>query len=262
MISGKTNSDFSIRVFGIFNQSEFGQLVKREEQFKFIPNKDNSTKFTVPGVYIWGFKRNKNFIPYYVGKHNTSISGRICSHIKDILKPTSTYMRLAEDYMFGLNGITPYWMDPKFPLMTAVYRKRILPNWYDNDSTYFESKINYLNNREFMERMTGREIPESKEYPISLDPRIKDTLTTNISDFCVCFLPLNMNRLEPSQVNRTTAILESYVKFRLKGRTVGHSYSLKKLREHMASQRFTINLTEHSHIDIFKPDLTDTFPGY
>ncbi len=121
---------------------EFSPLLKLNNSAQFEVDKDfvgqenisNDWDGKCPGIYIWGFldpnNAKTNFIPYYVGDSASSILGRIAtnsnSHLNDIYKETSTYIRLTTDYFLGINMV-PFYSDEFYPVF--LYNSKQEDSW-------------------------------------------------------------------------------------------------------------------------------------
>lgn len=213
-----------------------------------------------PGVYIWGYIANGEFIPSYVGKHESSIARRIHDHLKDILKPESTYMRLKKSYIEGLSGMEPFYKDERYPLFTSRWRKDRLPSWFRNDLEHFIERIDYLNNRGFMELdPIGREAEfRGKEYPISnIKYGLDDYMVNNIDKIFVSYASCSYDCSIGLEKKAFYERLETAVKFSLKGKTSGMSMPLEGIKG------FPVTIgCDGSIKKIFKDGPSLTFEGY
>lgn len=214
----------------------------------------------LPGVYVWGFMVNGKFIPYYVGKHHVSIASRIHDHIKDILKPNSTYVRLSKDYMEGPN---PYYCDNKYPFETYSSGRNKLPGWVKDQSyEYFEDKIIYMNNKPFLEKKYNEIclIENQKDYPINLigDDRY-DYLSANINKLYVGFISYGSSDYYGLSKVTFFEFMETFVKYSLKGRTGSKSWSFDTMNK--IHFEFKIGNLD-SYKDVFKPKPSEEFLGY
>jgi len=253
----------SLSIEGPFDVSYFGKLGEINNAKSFIRNKENIQRHSFPGVYFWGFKNNENFIPYYVGKKTDSISKRFCEHIDGIIKPASCYKRPTEDYLFGLNGIEPYWKDPSLPLLFGNDGKNDLPKWFANDFEHFDNRFEYINNKEFLERRSSQPIQEADDYPISLLPNSRDPLKMYINVMQVCFIPLRDESFYQNyELKDLTGMLETYVKFSLRGKTMGDSYRLKTLNDKINAKNIQFEIDPVNTRQLFKHEPSESFIGY
>lgn len=216
-----------------------------------------------PGVYIWGFMIHERFIPYYVGKHQSSIAQRIQNHIADISKPGSTYMRLTRAYMEGLDGIDPFFEDENFPLITANWSKEKLPAWFDKSKDHFNPRISYLNNRSYL-LLNGINVPnKQKDYPISLMNNADNYLKNNLDNLHVMYADClhQYPEIKPSDYYE---LIEAVTKYHLRGRTVSKSLPFEKIEKIMISTGLdnieVANVCDHR--SIFKDNISMDFPGY
>jgi len=213
-----------------------------------------------PGVYIWGFEIKERFIPYYVGKHQTSIASRIAKHVIDIKKDDSTYMRLSKAYMEEVDKVTPYYQDEFFPLITRNWSKTKLPRWFKGNMDHFKNRIIYLNNAEYMHEV-GVEVSKQKDYPISLIPGASDYLKDNIHN-------MKVMHAECSKGGHVVAdtvfyeMVEAYVKYHLKGKTVSKSLSFDELQRLQNDHGIQIQIANKSSFPQFKDEISIKFPGY
>lgn len=186
---------------------KFNKLYSREAlaTSKLAPNVHEQPEgITCPGIYIWGFLNDKgSFIPYYVGKSQSNIKSRLLRHITDICKPDSTYMSFSDSYMDN------FYMDPNYPEFRKKTSRLKVPDRLPID--YFRDKIEYLNNIHWPNRK----------------PRV-NTLKRLIDSgkFRLCYANF------PSELNPVSHILETFVKFSLKGKTVGDSLSFNTLEKY------------------------------
>jgi len=99
------------------------------------------------------------------------------------------------------------------------------------------------------------------EYPISNIPDLDDYITDNIKNILVTFADCSAANIENLQRNDFYEVLEAYVKFSLKGKTVSKSLSIDRMKK-LKENKFEINL-EIGDLDIFKSEPSDDiFPGY
>lgn len=209
-----------------------------------------------PGVYIWGFMIDGNFIPYYVGKAQGSITNRIRQHHKDIFKDDSTYLRLNKEY---IEGDRPYYCDPDFPLVTSARDRNKLPVWMRKNPEYFLSRINYIGNKAFIELKYGSVTTTAvrgRDYPINTIPQlIDDYLTSNNIFVTFCSYALSAK-----QQTDFYAVMEAFVKYSLKGKTGSASLTLSKMQSKCANCSLTIQ--DLTGFNIFKAGVSASFPGY
>ena len=217
-----------------------------------------------PGVYVWGFMINDKFIPYYVGKHQISIANRIQSHLSDILKPGSTYVRLSKDYMEGPN---PFYNDECFPFETFSKGRNKLPGWVKKHSPeYFEKRIDYMNNKAFLEKKYKdiSFIDNQRDYPIHLIGDDKyDYLIDNIDKLYVGYVSYDSKDYLNVGEKVFFEFLETFIKYSLKGKTGSKSWTfdtMKKKEETFAFEFKIENLD--SCKAIFKPKPSKEFLGY
>lgn len=220
-----------------------------------------------PGIYIWGFKYPDNkFIPYYVGKSQSSIVGRIAQHISDIIKIDSTYMRLSYDYM------EEFYKD--FPDITSNTKdKSKLPAWFTES---FKGKIVYLNCLDFLKTWVP-DIKKGRDYPISLlkenNRNIPDFLLDKIREVRICYAPFDetlIRKLKGTNKDiegfkffekRNYENIESYVKYSLHGKTVGKSNSFDLKWDNNSGclvGEVLVSISKDSYSNIFKPEFRPT----
>lgn len=207
--------------------------------FKTLNNVD------VPGIYIWGFKQlipNKPdvVVPYYVGIKADSILARIKQHESDIKKTDSTYLRLSNYYMgmyFYAN--LPNYTLPQFPSLRGNESKTKPLNWPGWNNTDFEKYIEYYNNSDFLINIKKcptplNQIGKKNDFPIRNTKKINDTLLNRINEknFWIYYAVIDKTsdsykefRCYKKSDRATFEIIEAYVKFSLKGNTIGHSKS-------------------------------------
>jgi len=218
--------------------------------------KDGQQRPELPGVYIWGFMINEQFIPYYVGKHQSSIANRISDHIHDITKDDSTYMRLTRAYMEDVKS--PYFSDPNFPLIATNFRKDRLPAWFKENKEHFSKRISYLNNLEFIQQHNSG-VTKVKDYPISLMDGIDDYLSDNIGRLRVMYAECQYSSTYGVKKD-FYELIEAFTKFHLKGKTVSKSLPFATLKQRLEdSVKISINADYRT---IFKDSISDEFPGY
>lgn len=219
-----------------------------------------------PGVYIWGFMQRNNFIPYYVGKSQSTIASRIQQHYNDITKPGSTYIRLNKAYMEGEN---PYYLDSKYPLMTSAPNRNKLPSWIysskcDNRD-HFKDRIDYINNKAFFE-LKGISLDFKKtNHSISdIGVKIDDYLVDNMDKLYVVYSAYSSEEYFGFKKNHFYELLEAFTKYHLNGRTGSKSLSLNCMLNKIKESNISISITNRdSYKNIFKDDPSDTiFPGY
>jgi hypothetical protein len=224
----------------------------------------------LPGVYIWGFKTKTNdrFIPYYVGKRQTSIAERIRDHLKDIREnKDSTKMRFTKAYMEG-DGIKPFYKEDEFHLITSNWSKNKLPSWFTDRKEYYLERIEYLNNRGFFEL---KSIPINKklsrgDYPYSNIIGGYNYLWRHVEDIWVMYASYDHSHIyiDNNDIKDVHEIIEAFTKFHLKGITVSKSLSLNTMNNKMNKlniEDITI-VNIKSHKDVFKEEPSELFPGY
>lgn len=214
----------------------------------------------LPGVYIWGFMISGRFIPYYVGKHQTSIAGRIRTHISDITKKESTYMRLRKEYMEGFGDFEAFYKDKKFPMISTNSRKEILPKWFVDEEDHFSNRIAYLNNRKFIEKK-AKLVDKMKDYPKSLLDNIDDYLSDNIYELHVMYAHCSYDSLDIRQTE-FYEFIEAFTRYHLKGKTVSKSLSFDKMTKMMNGlDKIEItNVVDYG--SVFKNETSMDFDGY
>jgi hypothetical protein len=94
-----------------------------------------------PGIYIWGFVNSEKFIPYYVGKSESSVYLRIQSHFDKIHK-VNTYIIFEEGFYSNLAQHLQ-----NLPRVAKPYRKL-----HTIENGYFYNKMVYYNNEDFLKR--------------------------------------------------------------------------------------------------------------
>lgn len=218
----------------------------------------------LPGVYVWGFKVNGKFIPYYVGKHHVSIASRIHDHLKDIIKINSTYVRLTKDYM---EGPKPYYSDDNFPFETYSSGRNKLPGWVkDQNYEYFEKKIVYMNNKAFLEKKYNgiSLIEKQRDYPINLIGDDKyDYLKDNIDKFFVGYVSYGSKEYYDLGKTAFFEFMETFIKYSLMGKTGSKSWSFEGMQNKKEKHGFQFILDNiDNYRDIFKIEPSDRFPGY
>ena len=222
---------------GPYDLDSFLNIVKKED-------------VNIPGIYIWGFKDiiedSNKVVPYYVGIKIDSILSRIKKHVSDIKSNNSTYLRLSEKYMhlyFYANSVNA--ISPAFPFLKGTERKTKPLNWLGWDNTDFFNHIEYYNNSDFLSNIKKCEQPiiqlgNRKEFPISNLTNLNDALLNriNVNNFWIYYAAIDIKSDDYKEFRNTNSkniksiknkdraafeIMESYVKFSLKGNTIGHS---------------------------------------
>ncbi len=217
-----------------------------------------------PGVYIWGFIQNDKFIPFYVGKSHSTVASRLKQHHKDIIKPDSTYMRFTTAYM---EGPSPYYNDEHFPMETYSKNRNKLPGWAKRPTPeYFEERIVYMNNKEFLERkFQGIDMTAAKRYfSIDLIGHIKeDYLKNNLNKLNAIYAPYDSTDYSIFDKGAFFELLEAFIKFSLKGKTVSKSISPELMKKKIELSGLNINITNLLNFsDIFKATPSEEFRGY
>ena len=219
-----------------------------------------------PGVYIWGFMQQKKFIPYYVGKHQTSVSARLQNHLHDIKKDASTYMRLTKAYMEGTDTVTPYYLDDKFPLITRNYRKSVLPKWYSDNLAYFKDRIAYLNSESFLRTKGVTEIKKigRGDCPISNLSDKSDYLSENVDKLFAIYAAYRCAEgIQGKERELNFELIEAFVKYHLRGKTASKSLSFHDTRTQLKSNGINIKIVNiNEYLTIFKEDISELFSGY
>lgn len=202
------------------------------------------------GIYIWGFFLEEKFIPYYVGKKEGRIVKRLEEHRDNTRSLKSTYKRPRADYF------RKFYYDPDFE--DNCYSEKVEDAWLN--SRGIASVINdwfYINRPLFFKYYLKSAFDANKNYTIddfySLDQRdengadifrafIKDD---NNDKFGAMFLPVKNSKTELKSLLFGNAevkdqvlldLLESLVKYSLKGKTVSQSMQLVDLKDLLAKR--------------------------
>lgn len=195
------------------------------------------------GVYVWGFKENNRFIPYYVGEAINSIATRIITeHKRDIENAKSTYIRLSREYMTGDKKTIPYWYDPDFPPL--IEHNQGIPKWWCKETeTQKLGKVSYWKFKDgdgvekgfeqyCNDNSVTRESIDCFCTPNS-DKKGKFTLR---EDFRVFYWDIKsigqiFDVWEKVKSRSFLQIFEAYIKFSLKGKTCSESISIEAMKD-------------------------------
>ena len=267
-------------------------------QYNPVGGYNNPTGVILPnpnvrGIYIWGFvyecdKTGKlvkpvdfndvtninlfikngfklldswKFIPFYTGKSQTNLLGRLGDHYQVRINPAAQcYIRLSHAYM------TSFFCDPTFPIRYfgafAPYQAQIAAIIAANPGS-----IEYLNGPETLPLIYPGIIPVPRpgttNYPITsqicggaLIHDTLDDLVNQMKNFWFCYLPL------PQVSNKLLTEYERFTFWSLKGKTVSQTV-------HYNPRRWaTVTPIANGGQVIFKTDAAGNlvaapnFPGY
>jgi|GEM_PF-4319652 len=185
-------------------------------------------------VYIWGFNHpnNKKFIPYYVGEVcGTPMRSRFIQREKEISEPTSTYMRLSDEYMFGLNNQNPFYSDDSFPpnenRMEFPTGGQQLVKWFKKNMG-----ITYLNSWRWAKFNVKTQYTLKEHY--LKNKSFRDTLAPKFKNVVIYYSSINrteINELKKNSVFEVDVLhdqiivemCEAFTKYALKGKTVSRA---------------------------------------
>lgn len=237
-------------------------------------------------VYIWGFKEplKDRFIPYYVGEVcGTSISNRFKSRYMEINKVDSTYLRISDDYLFGLNDVIPFYKDFNFPpnLNNIEFPTggRFFNKWNSRNKG-----IAYLNSWRWG-GFTNKTKYTLNEH-LKETPSFFDSLALRYNDVVVYYSEIKheeINALKKDSIFSTNYLCdqiiiemcEAYTKYCLKGKTVSRANylsekdgTIKKSYKNLSGiDAELIRLSNFISVfnnsqNIFKSSPSVNFPGY
>lgn len=251
--------------FNFYGPFHFDEFIETDKKgvYKHKTKDFNQIDVNVRGIYIWGFmyestesikKGNRvnrilkdpvkgkqefnpakmQFVPYYVGKSESSIFSRIRQHQdfqneKNVRSDAHKYIRFSKKYM------KEYFKDDSFPIdkhspTTRTELKKLIGNLGPN-------KVMYHNNAEILEAIYGQEPATVFSRMLRREPRtnnpivedklpllvngneIEDTLhfmASKNENFWFCFLPIK-------DLEYDLKFAETYTFYCLKGKTVSHT---------------------------------------
>ena len=246
--------------------------------------KDQINKPSPPnkkGIYIWGFVCNEEnsvikinetdlsysginskFIPYYVGKHQSSIYSRIKQHNSINKGDTTKYIRISNQYL------SSFFKDENFPIQ---YRKNSNYKLAIKNLALQSGLINYFNDVNVLTDIYGNNFSpfpagrKNSDYPITLqkinnsimafDPQI-DTLhnwiVSNNNFYFMYALDDDFNNF----INLDNAEVAAF--YSLKGKTVSQT----KKYENPFLQKIKSKIIIESDSNVFKDQISDMFLGY
>lgn len=202
---------------------DFKEKLIDESNFDKLPK--------APGIYIWGFLTDGYFIPHYVGQTG-NLQSRLNSHFQHLNDDKSTYKKLELDFMkeFYKSSELPAYIDYKESFSNR-YNYKNDTQWFKNNPDLFCYKIHAfsgkskVNGQTFLDIKTGGR-NGTKKY-------LED------GNFRVLYYQLDeeflkkYNELFDSKLDKTASefleLLETLVKFSLKGKTYGSSISIEKM---------------------------------
>lgn len=233
-----------------------------------LKDQEFSNSIQRPGVVILGFDHpeKKLFIPYLVRQTGVSTGQQLVRLYQNIFNPlTNTYPWLTENYLFGLNGVSPFYNDerlPDFCNSPLFAGTQVLPVWFRLHAEYFWKRFIYLNNRDFLQR---------KYHFLSLCP---DYPMVSLGSDSLALIPY-LERLEfcyaLADDNGESILnfdyLEAFVRFILKGKTLNTSLNFADLN-YMHKNGFPKFIIRNSIgfvdplVHLFKENISMDFPGY
>lgn len=161
----------------------------------------NAAGYKFPGIYIWGFKRGKNFIPHYVGKHEKNIQSRIISHFLGITQ-TNKYALFTSNFYENLHET-----HGMIKRVAQPYRKRFYQEEKNEDCLLrFEQK--------WTNKITGPE-----------DWKLLQTNFFNENDFYI-----SCAETPSTCMSKQLTLCETAVKFSLKYNVISRSQSFEVLK--------------------------------
>lgn len=240
-----------------------GPLTFSESELRAIQNETCS-----PGIFIWGFQhpQSKKFIPYSVEKAGQSVHGQLTSLHKNIFDlQENTIKWLSEDYLFGLNEVTPFYNDKKFPCFCDsgfFTGTQHLPLWYSIHNSYFDDKFIFLNNHEFLKKKYP-DIPGAPYYPVSILDSSIYTILPYIGALQFCYTTVD-NEGRPKQLFE---FLQAYIRYMLKGKTTGSSLNYGDMYYFIQNDMLPVIIRNiRGKADpikyLFKDEISLDFPGY
>lgn len=187
-----------------------------------------------PGIYIWGFKNNDNFIPYYVGKSESSVYLRVRSHFNKIHhRNTYTIFKLSFYSHLSAN-------------LDSLPRKA-KPYKHLSNHLNLSPQLLYLNDTKFLIKLFGQLVSKSNHSKLK-----KGLFSQSLDKFCSgmpiqptissVFAPPNLFVTYACICNEADTIqewkrfirnAETAVKFCLVGNTIGDSQSPTKIHPNL-----------------------------
>lgn len=231
-----------------------------------------------PGVYIWGliFQRQNDqpfgepfdnttsfnssehtFIPYYVGQSGTSLWNCFKQRHTNSLR-NNLYLILSYDY------IKEFYKDPFFPenIESGANKPR---KWFIQN--YFDSRIIYYNNYHILQHLYQLDcsaFPVQENYSTQsfrsvLEKVNKKEQVKLLDEYIHTFykkLYFCYTTSKPPGLDHED--LESYIFYRLKGKTISKHKSFEKVKQRFSSLEINIPPT----LGLFKDTISRCFCGY
>lgn len=175
------------------------------------------------GIYIWGFKNKGKFIPYYVGKSESSVYKRVKSHFKDLNK-NNKYIIFYPNFYVNLKN--------------NLNKLAKVPNPSKNiDKGALKDDLLYLNNKEFLCKKYGEFVltPDllkkefsSQELDSILndsEPQIQDVieLIFNNENLYISYCIFTKEQTDEVYFEEMLRAMETFVKYKMPNPVISQS---------------------------------------